>query len=1519
MNTRNSIVIGAVLLLIAGCGGSHDSEVEQEQLPIADAGQAMLLQKGATAVLNGSQSYDPGGSPLSYRWQVISKPATSTSTLSDPTSPFPSFYLDAVGNYEFELVVNNGEYDSFPDRIIVSDTVAVPSANAGPDRAASVGQDVTLDGSGSFDPDGDPLSFHWVLSRKPNGSTALLARSETPFALLTPDVDGEYEIELTVSDGSNSSAVDQVLVSTLNTRPLADAGPSLAYALGQVVTMDGTRSSDADGDPLTFKWHIVSAPGGSAATLTNADKARASIQPDVNGDYVIALVVNDGNMDSQASTLVLHSGNQPPVAHAGRDISARIGQVLHLDGSGSTDGNGDPLTPQWAIISKPKNSSVTLGDSHTFHPTFTPDVNGDYVVQLIVSDAILPSAPDSVVISTQNTAPIADAGQPMSVATGSTINLDGSRSSDAEGSALSYAWSIVTAPTGSSATLAATNIVSPEFTPDVAGDFVFQLIVNDGVLSSMPATVIVTDNDLPPTADAGKDQSVQTGVTTTLDGSQSRDPERQPLTYLWSILSSPVGSGTVLSNATSVNPTLVPDSAGDYIVQLTVTDAIGQTATDVVVLRDGSRNTLPVADAGNDAKVFLGSNIVLDGLASSDADGDPLSYKWSMLSRPAGSVVQLNNDTSASPDFTPDVEGDFVIQLVVSDGKSTSLPDVVVIHDNKKNLAPLAIISGITDGVTGQAYQLDGSQSSDPDGDPISFRWLLLSDPVNGVLNDPSSARPNFIPTSAGTYSVALSVSDGVRDSPYVTASIVIKDPAKGSAIPTPVGHNLMMLSSRGGESRTGSLITVRESDLTQATEVTSFHGLPYPIQPDVRQGWSVHPTNNKAYQLLTNGGINNTGTITEFIPSSQEASMFLSFPELEVSSHAVGDFYTELLFHPDGKSAYTYTRDGGANDAGVLIHINFDPGSADYKKISVIAEFGSPNGAYPGFNGSPTTKLYWNGAQKTELIAAFGYSRFEQRPVIKIVPKDVQDLSQPWDIKPFGDPIWSNGRYFVAEDDRQVIVTSSNDPILSENGAGGALGFTLPGCQNPFGAFFWEDPQVYVLCQGSGGADALLYASNTSVTQPALAATFRSLTGTEFGGVVASDLRAAIYSVVNDENASVFITLPSPGAYVKKPTLSEITKPNYAIRNLVTGGDELGYLFIGTPAIVTESTDNVNDRFIITTSFDGGVYGEGAIITYDRQTASIAKISLGYPTGGLPYGRILKASSGDYFFAMREFSEGNGADQSGQRAIARYDSAIGAVEIIKLGDSINPAIGLADDKQGHIYTLTSVQNGITSYYYELVRIDGTNLTSSRIASYPASNNNIPETEVVFDDNNLWFFTDESLRCHNLAANSDGELQLSGNSAHEPVHAVTFPVAGGDGFFTTRQSSVAGEGTIQRLNNNCTTPTIMTSVAGLSDQPTTALVAASDGYMYYGTKGGKLMRYDKQSNAVAEVATVPNRSIVGFIVEDSNGDLVGFASNGIERDDKMFAYRLSSTSITISDVPDDTPIDEVYPGFTEIN
>jgi hypothetical protein len=121
------------------------------------------------------------------------------------------------------------------------------------------------------------------------------------------------------------------------------------------------------------------------------------------------------------------------------------------------------------------------------------------------------------------------------------------------------------------------------------------------------------------------------------------------------------------------------------------------------------------------------------------------------------------------------------------------------------------------------------------------------------------------------------------------------------------------------------------------------------------------------------------------------------------------------------------------------------------------------------------------------------------------------------------------------------------------------------------------------------------------------------------------------------------------------------------------------------------------------------------------------------------------------------------------------------------------------------------------------------------------------------------------------------------------------------------------------VSNQCSATSVTASVSGLSDLPSTALLAASDGFMYYGTDGGKLMKYDESLNAVSEVAVFANTSVVGFLTEDSNGDIVGVLSDGDAANDQIFAYSLATFATVTKAVPADTPVDVHYPGLIEIN
>jgi hypothetical protein len=282
-----------------------------------------------------------------------------------------------------------------------------------------------LDGSASSAADGDPLLFRWNLTALPQGSGAVLSDPAGVQPSFVIDVPGLYVAQLIVNDGRVDSAPDSVTVSTRNSAPVADAGPDQQVFLLDTVTLDASGSRDADGDPLTYRWSLTSVPAGSVAAPSDPTAINPTFVADVGGTYVAQLIVNDGAFDSTPDTVVITTRNSPPVANAGPDRGALVGEAVVLDGTGSTDPDADPLSFAWVFVSIPSGSLATLLSAGTATPSFLPDVAGAYTVELVVSDGLLSSAPDQVVVTAVGTAPVITDFSPRSVGFGGVVNVVG--------------------------------------------------------------------------------------------------------------------------------------------------------------------------------------------------------------------------------------------------------------------------------------------------------------------------------------------------------------------------------------------------------------------------------------------------------------------------------------------------------------------------------------------------------------------------------------------------------------------------------------------------------------------------------------------------------------------------------------------------------------------------------------------------------------------------------------------------------------------------------------------------------------------------------------------------------------------------------------------------------------------------------------------------------------------------------------------------------------------------------------
>ena len=646
--------------------------------PIANAGPDQTVARGSTVILDGSASTDPDGDPLTYHWSFVSKAAGSTADLANPTAVNPSFVADKPGSHTVQLIVNDGKVNSLPAQVVISTQNSPPVANAGPDQSAFVGTTVTLDCSGSTDVDGDALTYQWSWVFVPEGSLATLQNPTSVGPSFTVDKPGSYVAQLIVNDGRVDSIPATVTLSTQNSAPVANAGLGQTVFVGTTVTLDGSGSTDVDGDLLTYHWSLLTVPAGSAASLSDPTAVKPTFTVDKPGSYVAQIIVNDGKVDSIPATVTISTQNSAPVANTGLGQTVFVGTTVTLDGSGSTDVDGDLLTYHWSLLTVPAGSAASLSDPTAVKPTFTVDKPGSYVAQLIVNDARVDSIPATVTISTQNSPPVANAGPAQTVFVGTTVTLDGSGSTDADGDLLSYRWSLLTLPTDSTTTLQFTTSVMPSFTVDRPGSYVAQLIVNDGKVDSAPATVTISTQNSQPVANAGPDQLVGVGNPVSLDGRGSTDADGDSLSYAWALTSAPAGSSAALTEATAPVATLVPDVAGLYVVQLIVSDGKLQsepaTATVTAEATPPPANRPPVANAGPDQTVTVGQTAMLDGSASADPDGNTLTFRWTLSSKPAGSNAALSDPAAVKPTFAADQPGTYVAQLIVNDGMADSAP-----------------------------------------------------------------------------------------------------------------------------------------------------------------------------------------------------------------------------------------------------------------------------------------------------------------------------------------------------------------------------------------------------------------------------------------------------------------------------------------------------------------------------------------------------------------------------------------------------------------------------------------------------------------------------------------------------------------------------------------------------------------------------------------------------------------------------------------------------------------------------
>ncbi|MEP6746548.1 MAG: PKD domain-containing protein [Bacteroidota bacterium] len=651
--------------------------------PVANAGGTITITLPVNSTpLNGGASNSNGGGALKYVWTKTSGPSSFVISGDSTVTPFISSLK--VGTYQIQLMVTDtNKLTSTDVATVIVKPAIIPVANAGADINLILPTNTaTLDGSGSTTPGGGTLTYAWTKVSGPASFT--ISGDNTVSPSVSNLVAGTYQVELTVTNSSGASDFDFVnIVVSAAPVAIANAGTDIGLVLPvNSANLNGSASSSTGGGTLTYEWTEISGP--STYTITGGSTATPAISNLVEGVYQVQLKVTNAQ-GSFATDIVAVTVSAmpvyPPVSNAGPDVTITLpANSVTLNGDQSYNPAGGALTYSWTFISGP--ASFTITGASTATPVISNLAVGAYNIQLKVTNAQGSSSEDQVTITVSPAPavpPVADAGADITITLPTnTAVLDGSASSNTAGGVLTYAWSLVSGPASFSIT--GTSTARPTISSLVQGVYHMKLIVtNSQNLTAEDVITITVNAAIPPVANGGGSVSLTLPANSvSLNGSASYNPAGGIVTYSWTKISGP--ASFTMSENTTATPFISNLVQGTYQVQLTVTNAVGVSATDISVITV-NLPLLSVANSGRDTTInFPGGYAILNGMASYSQGGTITAYRWQQVSGPTAAII--NNSEAGKTTATNLEPGVYTFQLSVADNfgqKSTSIFTVTVV------------------------------------------------------------------------------------------------------------------------------------------------------------------------------------------------------------------------------------------------------------------------------------------------------------------------------------------------------------------------------------------------------------------------------------------------------------------------------------------------------------------------------------------------------------------------------------------------------------------------------------------------------------------------------------------------------------------------------------------------------------------------------------------------------------------------------------------------------------------------
>jgi subtilisin-like proprotein convertase family protein len=320
-------------------------DLEPNEPPVLVVSPDVSVRETDPVTLSADGSYDPENEGLTFEWTQISGPPAAFGAANRPTIHFNAPNVTTNSRLTFNIRVTDfgGAYTEATVNVDVAPNLP-PVVVVGPDIQAIEGDVITLDATGTYDPEGDAITFTWTQTQgSPMVSLSDTASEVTSFTVpaIGPGEDDELHFRVTVEDdrGASAHATVKVLVQH-NLPPVAViSGSRISVPYGVTVQLDGSGSSDPNlGDTLTYEW--IQVRGEAQIKVGAWDAAATSFVTPMHDDIIEFLLVVTDRQGLQDIALV-----QIYVAEDG-EIPPPLPYIPPSDdSSGGCAGGGGPVAP----------------------------------------------------------------------------------------------------------------------------------------------------------------------------------------------------------------------------------------------------------------------------------------------------------------------------------------------------------------------------------------------------------------------------------------------------------------------------------------------------------------------------------------------------------------------------------------------------------------------------------------------------------------------------------------------------------------------------------------------------------------------------------------------------------------------------------------------------------------------------------------------------------------------------------------------------------------------------------------------------------------------------------------------------------------------------------------------------------------------------------------------------------------------------------------------------------------------